>query len=135
MSEEKPPEPPSAPLRPYWKDSGSNGCLIAYLGFIILCLIYIGVTWVGAAGYQRDGIWWLASLIFKLILGLFLQSGLGPILLILGVVSGAVYFGRTLHNRQEIGDEPSIAPQALPTTQSEESSNQEEGKIQPGKEN
>ena len=45
MSEEKPPEPPSAPLRPYLKKSERKGCVFAMLSvFIIAGLIYIGVS-------------------------------------------------------------------------------------------
>ena len=45
MSEEKPPEAPSAPLRPYLKKSERKGCVFAMLSvFIIAGLIYIGVS-------------------------------------------------------------------------------------------
>ena len=133
MSEEKPPEPPSAPLRPYLKKSERKGCVIAILMGLV-CLI-VGVTWAGLDGYQLDGIWWLASLIFKIFAGALLQTlhtFLGPILLIsliLVVVIGGVLLGCKMRYK------PPIAPPLLPRTQSEESSNQEEGKIQPGKEN
>jgi len=77
------------------------------------------------------------QLIFMLILFLlgWLWGWLWPSLLMLVVVIGAVYFGRKLRNRQEIGDEPPITPQPLPRTQGEDSSNQEEEKIQPENEN
>jgi len=128
MSEEKPPEAPSAPLRPYLKKSERKGCVIAMLlGFA--GLFFLGVLGAGLDGYQRDGIWSLASLIFKIILGVLLHTVLGPILLILVVVIGGVLLGCKMRYK------PPIAPPPLPRTQSEESSNQEEEKIQPGKEN
>ena len=127
MSEEKPPEAPSAPLRPYLKKSERKGCVIAMLlGFAGLIL---GVMWVGLDGDQGDGIWWLASLIFKIILGVLLHTVLGQILLILVPVIGGVLLACKMRYK------PPIAPPPLPRTQSEESSNQEEEKIQPGKEN
>ena len=122
MSEEKPPEPPSAPLRPYLKKSERKGCVIAILMGLV-CLI-VGVTWAGLDGYERDGIWWLASLIFKIIAGVLLHTFLGPILLILVVVIG-VGFGCKMRYKAP------IAPPLLPRTQSEESSNQEEEKSNP----
>ena len=131
MSEEKPSEPTSAPLRPYWKMSERKGCVIALLLLGFAGLI-VGVMWAGLDGYERDGIWWLASLIFKIIAGVLLHTlhtFLGPILLILVVVIGGVWLGCKMRYK------PPIAPPPLPRTQSEESSNQEEEKIQPGKEN
>ena len=48
MSEEKPPEAPSAPLRPYLKKSERKGCVFAMLSVFIIAviagLIYIGVS-------------------------------------------------------------------------------------------
>ena len=132
MSEEKPPEPTSAPLRPYWNMSERKGCVIALLLLGFAGLI-VGVMWAGLDGYERDGIWSLASLIFKIILGvllhILLDTVLGPILLILVPVIGGVLLACKMRYK------PPIAPPPLPRTQSEESSNQEEEKIQPGKEN
>ena len=128
MSEEKPPEAPSAPLRPYWKDSGSKGCVIAYLGFIIAGLIFIGVS----GGWEV----WKESAPYLFYVAVIVIYPLWPIWLIEGIVAVGVSLGRM--KRREIGDKPSTAlqplPQTLPRTQSEESSNQEEEKIQPGKE-
>ena len=129
MSEEKPPEAPSAPLRPYWKDSGSKGCVIAYLGFIIAGLIFIGVS----GGWE---VWKeLAPYLFYVAAGVIYL--LWPIWLIMGIVAVGVFLGRM--KRREIGDKPPTAlqplPQTLPQTQSKESSKQEEEKNQPGKEN
>ena len=129
MSEEKPPEPPSAPLRPYWKDSGSKGCVIAYLGFIIAGLIFIGVS----GGWE---VWKeLAPYLFYVAAGVIYL--LWPIWLIMGIVAVGVFLGRM--KRREIGGKPPTAlqplPQTLPQTQSKESSKQEEEKNQPGKEN
>ena len=99
-------------------------------------LIFLGVLGAGLDGYQRDEIWSLASLIFKIISGvllhILLDTVLGPILLILlilVVVIGGVLLGCKMRYK------PPIAPAPLPRTQSEESTNQEEEKIQPGKEN
>ena len=128
MSEEKPPEAPSAPLRPYWKDSGSKGCVISYLGFIIAGLIFIGVS----GGWEV----WKKLAPYLFYVAVIVIYPLWPIWLIMGIVAVGVSLGRM--KRREIGDKPSTAlqplPQTLPRTQSEESSNQEEEKIQPGKE-
>ena len=132
MSEEKPPEAPSAPLRPYWKDSGSKGCVIAYLGFIIAGLIFIGVS----GGWEV----WKELAPYLFYVAVIVIYPLWPIWLIMGIVAVGVSLGRM--KRREIGDKSSTAlqplpqtlPQTLPRTQSEESSNQEEEKIQPGKE-
>ena len=63
---------------------------------------------------------------------------LGPILLILlilVVVIGGVWLGcKMIWLGCKMRYKPPIAPPPLPRTQSEESSNQEEEKIQPGKE-
>ena len=124
MSEEKPPEPTSAPLRPYWKMSERKGCVIALLLLGFAGLI-VGVMWAGLDGYERDGIWSLASLIFKIILGVLLHTVLGQILLILVPVIGGVLLACAMRYK------PPIAPPPLPRTQSEESSNQEAEPSQP----
>ena len=98
MSEEKPPEAPSAPLRPYWKDSGSKGCVISYLGFIISGLIFIGVS----GGWE---VWKeLAPYLFYVAAGVIYL--LWPIWLIMGIVTVGVgvFLGRM--KRREIGDKP-----------------------------
>ena len=119
MSEEKPLEPTSAPQQPDEKKSGSKGCVIAMLlGFIIAGLIYIGVS-EGSEGWIELGPQLFSIAIYVL----------WPIWLMLGVVIGVVWLGC------KVGKKTPIALQPLPTTQSEESSNQEEEKIQPGKEN
>ena len=121
MSDEKPPEPPSAPLRPYWKKSESKGWVIAML------LGFAGLIFLGALGDGAPYLFYLAAIVIL---------PLWPIWLIMGIVAVGVSLGRM--KRREIGDKPSTAlqplPQMLPRTQSEESSNQEEEKIQPGKE-
>ena len=117
MSEEKPPEPPSAPLRPYWKDSGSKGCVIAYLGFIIAGLIFIGVS----GGWEV----WKELAPYLFYVAVIVIYPLWPILLMLVIVLGGVWLGCKMRYK------PPIAPPPLPRTQSEESSNQEEEKIQP----
>ena len=114
MSEEKPPEAPSAPLRPYLKKSERKGCVIAML------LGFAGLIVLGAAP-------WLFYLPFIVIYPLW------PILLMLVIVLGGVCGGVWLGCKMRY--KPPIAPPPLPRTQSEESSNQEEEKIQPGKEN
>ena len=89
MSEENPPEPTSAPLRPYWRKSESKGCVIAILmGFA--CLIFLG-----ALGDNAPYLFYLGAIVILPI---------WPILLIGGIVSGGVYLGRM--KRREIGDQP-----------------------------
>ena len=79
MSEEKPPEPPSAPLRPYLKKSERKGCVIAMLlGFIIAGLIYIGVS-EGSEGWIEFG----PQLFSIAVIAIYV---LWPIWLMLGVV-------------------------------------------------
>ena len=129
MSEEKPSEPTSAPLRPYLKKSERKGCVIALLlGFIIAGLIFIGVS----GGWEV----WKESAPYLFYVAVIVIYPLWPIWLIEGIVAVGISLGRM--KRREIGDKPSTAlqplPQTLPRTQSEESSNQEEEKIQPGKE-
>ena len=95
MSEEKPPEPPSVPLRPYWKKSESKGCVIAMLlGFA--GLIFLGV--LGGSGVPIE-----AAPFVGVLYAIFLLPML-PILLILVIVIVGVYFG--LMKRREIGDKP-----------------------------
>ena len=84
MSEEKPPEAPSAPLRPYLKKSERKGCVFAMLSvFIIAGLIYIGVSQNSIA-------------VIAIYLG-------WPILLMLWVVIGVVCLGnmRKSSNQEE----------------------------------
>ena len=120
MSDEKPPEPPSAPLRPYWKKSESKGWVIAML------LGFAGLIFLGALGDGAPYLFYLAAIVILPI---------WPILLIGGIVSGGVSLGRI--KRREIGDQPpkedatSVASQSLPRAQSEESSNQEAEPSQP----
>ena len=83
MSEEKPSEPTSAPLRPYLKKSERKGCVIAMLlGFIIAGLIYIGVS-EGSEGWIEFG-----PQLFS-IAGIAIYT-LWPIWLMLGVIIGVV---------------------------------------------
>ena len=83
MSEEKPSEPTSAPLRPYLKKSERKGCVIAMLlGFIIVGLIYIGVS-EGSEGWIEFG-----PQLFS-IAGIAIYT-LWPIWLMLGVIIGVV---------------------------------------------
>ena len=83
MSEEKPPEAPSAPLRPYLKKSERKGCVIAMLlGFIIVGLIYIGVS-EGSEGWIEFG----PQLFSIAAIAIYV---LWPIWLMLGVVIGVV---------------------------------------------
>ena len=94
-----PPEPTSAPLRPYWKKSESKGCVIAMLlGFA--GLIFLGALG-GSGGLIEDAplLFYVASLP-----AFFLFDALWPILLIGGIVSGGVSLGRM--KRWEIGDQP-----------------------------
>ena len=89
MSDEKPPEPPSAPLRPYWKKSESKGWVIAML------LGFAGLIFLGALGDGASYLFYLAAIVILPI---------WPILLIGGIVSGGVSLGRV--KRRGIGDQP-----------------------------
>ena len=89
MSEEKPPEQPSVPLRPYWKKSESKGCVIAML------LGFVGLIVLGALRDVAPYLFYLAVLpIYTL----------WPIWLIGGIVVVGVSLGRM--TRREIGDKP-----------------------------
>ena len=119
MSEEKLPELPSAPQPPGEKKPGDGGCLsgggclvamgLCFAVFLLLMLSTGGEALLGVVLYAI------------IIVAVFVEYPV--VALIPVVVIGAVYFGRKLHNRQEIGDEPSIAPQPLSRTQAENSSN------------
>ena len=121
MSEEKLPELPSAPQPPGEKMRGDGGCLSGggCLVAIGLCFAVFLLLMLSTGGEALLGV----ILYAIIIVAIFLKYPV--VALIPVVVIGAVYFGRKLHNRQEIGDEPSIAPQPLPRTQAENSSNQE----------
>lgn len=123
MSEEKLPELPSAPKPPGEKKRGDGGCLsgrgCGCLVAIGLCFAVFLLLMLSSGGEALLGV----VLYAITIVAIFVEYPV--VALIPVVVIGAVYFGRKLHNRQEIGDEPSIAPQPLPRTQAENSSNQE----------
>ena len=89
MSGEQPPEPPSIPLRPYWKKSESKGCVIAML------LGFVGLIVLGALRDVAPYLFYLAVLpIYTL----------WPIWLIGGIVVVGVSLGRM--TKREIGDKP-----------------------------
>ena len=96
------------------------------LGFIIAGLIYIGAS-EGSEGWIEFG----PQLFSIAVIAIYL---LWPLWLMLGVVIGVVCLWN-MRKGWKMGYKSPIAPQPLPRTQSEESSNQEEEKIQPGKEN
>ena len=122
MSDGIPPELPPPPQQPDEKKSGSKGYVNAMLlGFIIAGLIYHVVS----GGLEG----WIEAAPVHFYFAVIAISLLWPILLMLVVVIGGVWLGCKMTYK------PPIAPQPLPRTQSEESSNQEEEKIQPGKEN
>ena len=119
MSEEKPPEPPSAPLRPYWKKSESKGCVIALLlGFA--GLIFLGLLVSGATSVE-DAVFLVTIRVIWGVVVLVTTPG-WQMFLISVLAIGVIWATR---KRRKMGYKPPIAPQALPQTQSEESSNQE----------
>ena len=119
MSEEKPPEPPSAPLRPYWKKSESKGCVIAMLlGFA--GLIFLGFLVSGATSVE-DAVFLVIIRVIWSVVVLVTTPG-WQMFLISVLAIGVIWATR---KRRKMGYKPPIAPQALPQTQSEESSNQE----------
>ena len=119
MREEKPPEPPSAPLRPYWKKSESKGCVIAMLlGFA--GLIFLGFLVSGATSVE-DAVFLVIIRVIWSVVVLVTTPG-WQMFLISVLAIGVIWATR---KRRKMGYKPPIAPQALPQTQSEESSNQE----------
>ena len=119
MSEEKPPEPPSAPQQPGEKKSGSKGCVIAMLlGFA--GLMFLGFWGSGATGVEDAFFVVIIRVIWSVVV-LVTTPG-GQMFLISVLAIGVVWATR---KRRKMGYKPPIAPQALPQTQSEESSNQE----------
>ena len=90
MSEEKPPEPPSAPCDPFFKNSERMGCVIA-----LLLLGFAGLIVLGALRDVAPYLFYLAVLpIYTL----------WPIWLIGGIVVVGVSLGRM--TKREIGDKP-----------------------------
>jgi membrane protein implicated in regulation of membrane protease activity len=66
-----------------------------------------------------------------IIVAIFVANPVLALIPVFVIVVVWAYFAWRMRKRREIGDEPSIAPQPLPRTQAENSSNQEEGKIHP----
>ena len=119
MSEEKPREPPSAPLRPYWKKSESKGYVIAMLlGFA--GLIFLGFLVSGAASVE-DAVFLVIIRVIRGVVVLVTTPG-WQMFLISVLAIGVIWAKR---KRRKMGYKQPIAPQALPQTLSEESSNQE----------
>ena len=100
MSEEKPPEPPSAPCDPFFKNSERKGCVIA-----LLLLGFAGLIVLGAlrdvAPYLRDLRDVAPYLFYLAVLPYYM---LWPIWLIGGIVIIGVSLGRM--TRRDIGDKP-----------------------------
>ena len=119
MSEEKPSVQPSAPQQPDEKKSESKGCVIAMLlGFA--GLIFLGFLVSGATSVE-DAVF---LVIIRVIWGVVvLVTTPGWQMFLISVLAiGVIWATR---KRRKMGYKPPIAPQALPQTQSEESSNQE----------
>ena len=136
MSEEKPPDPPSAPQPPDEKKrlnrgvSGRWGCLVA----IGLCFAVLFSPVFLSGGEISIETAPFVVVLYAIIIAAIFVANPGLILiavLVIGVVIGVVCL--RMAKRREMGYKPPIAPQPLPRTQwvLEESSNQEEEKIQP----
>ena len=129
MSEEKPSEPPSAPQPPDEKKrlnrgvSGRWGCLVA----IGLCFaVLFSPVFLSGGEISIETAPFVVVLYAIMIVAIFVANP--GLILIAVLVLGGVWLGCKMRYK------PPIAPPPLPRTQSEESSNQEEEKIQPGKE-
>ena len=129
MSEEKPPDPPSAPQPSDEKKrlnrgvSGRWGCLVA----IGLCFAVLFSPVFLSGGEISIETAPFVVVFYAIIIAAIFVANPGLILIAV-LVLGGVWLGCKMRYK------PPTAPPPLPRTQSEESSNQEEEKIQPGKE-
>ena len=119
MSEEKPSEPPSAPRQPGEKKSGWKRWLLALLlGFA--GLTFLGFLVSGAASVEDAFFLVIIRVIWGVVV---LVTTPGWQMFLISVLAiGVIWATR---KRRKMGYKQPIAPEALPQTLSEESSNQE----------
>ena len=136
MSEENPPDPPSAPQPPDEKKRLNRGCLAGggCLVAIGSCFaVFFSPVFLSGGEISTETAPLVVVFYAIMVVAIFVANP-GLILiavLVIGVVIGVVCW--RMAKRREMGYKPPIAPQPLPRTQwvLEESSNQEEEKIQP----
>ena len=125
MSEEKPSVRPSAPQQPDKKNGCSPGCFWVLVAIGLCFAVFLSPVFLSGGEVPIESAPFAVVFYAIIIVAIFVAHPelILIAVLVIGVVIGVVCW--RMAKRREMGHKPPIAPQPLPRTQCEESSNQE----------